>query len=133
MNKPTPFGKQTFAEYEKEVKEYNFIKAKRVDLTIYSDLVNHNKTIKKDLPNKQSDVNEMFSVLKRNVQSGLAYAEGAISFLESDLNEFSKSSKEIGFNPNDNDAYKDAQKTLAHAQEEVKYYNKALASVKNFG
>tara|TARA_R110000744_G_scaffold101831_1_gene196153 strand:- start:216 stop:608 length:393 start_codon:yes stop_codon:yes gene_type:complete len=109
------------------------LSVQKVDLTVYSDLVNHNKTIKKDLPNKQSDVNEMFSVLKRKVQSGLAYTEGAISFLESDLKEFSKSSKEIGFNPNENDAYKDAQKTLAQAQEESKYYKKALASVKNFG
>ena len=29
--------------------------------------------------------------------------------------------------------YKDAIKTIAHAKEEVKYYNKALNAVKNFG
>jgi hypothetical protein len=128
-----PTTEQILSALNEMIQSKTELKTEKVDLTIYSDLVNHNKTIKKDLPNKQSDVNELFSVLKRKVQSGLAYTEGAISFLESDLSEFSKSSKEIGFNPNDNDAYKDAQKTLAHAQEESKYYKKALASVKNFG
>ena len=33
----------------------------KVELSIYSDMLNHNKTIKKQLPNYQSDVNEMFS------------------------------------------------------------------------
>ena len=39
MNKPTPFGKQTFAEYEKEVKEYKEfnLKAEKVDLSLVSD------------------------------------------------------------------------------------------------
>jgi hypothetical protein len=132
-NKFEQMQKKEFTTEEIRTALKELLSVQKVDLTVYSDLVNHNKTIKKDLPNKQSDVNEMFSVLKRKVQSGLAYTEGAISFLESDLKEFSKSSKEIGFNPNENDAYKDAQKTLAQAQEESKYYKKALASVKNFG
>ena len=105
----------------------------KVELTTYADLLNHNKTFKKELPNKQSDVNETFSILKRQVQTGLSWAESAVSTLEDDLNKFAKSSKEIGFNPNDNDVYKDAGKTMAHAKKVVKYYKKALASVKKFG
>tara|TARA_R110002012_G_C11284774_1_gene571224 strand:- start:111 stop:503 length:393 start_codon:yes stop_codon:yes gene_type:complete len=40
MNKPTPFGKKTFAEYEKEVndyKEYNLSKVERVELASIKD------------------------------------------------------------------------------------------------
>jgi chromosome segregation ATPase len=38
MNTPTPFGKKTFAEYEKEVKEYNLSKVERIELTLAGDL-----------------------------------------------------------------------------------------------
>ena len=40
MNKPTPFGKQTFAEYEKEVKEYKAfnLKAKKIELNTVNDI-----------------------------------------------------------------------------------------------
>tara|TARA_R110000823_G_scaffold301156_1_gene422056 strand:+ start:319 stop:786 length:468 start_codon:yes stop_codon:yes gene_type:complete len=40
MNKPTPFGKQTFAEYEKEVKEYKAfnLKAEKVELGAVQDI-----------------------------------------------------------------------------------------------
>ena len=105
----------------------------KVELSIYSDMLNHNKTIKKQLPNYQSDVNEMFSTLKRKVKLSLDFAESSVSHLESDLEKFAKSSKEIGFDPNDNDVYKDARKTMEHAKEEVKYYKKALSSIKNYG
>tara|TARA_R110000822_G_scaffold27159_1_gene81304 strand:- start:40 stop:438 length:399 start_codon:yes stop_codon:yes gene_type:complete len=39
MNKPTPFGKQTFAEYEKEVKEYKAfnLKTEKVELGLVDD------------------------------------------------------------------------------------------------
>ncbi len=41
MNKPTPFGKKTFAEYEKEVndyKEFNLGKVEKVELGLVDDL-----------------------------------------------------------------------------------------------
>ena len=39
MNTPTPLGKQTFAEYEKEVKDFKAfnLKAEKVDLSLVSD------------------------------------------------------------------------------------------------
>ena len=39
MNKPTPFGKQTFAEYEKEVKDFKAfnLKAEKVELGLSDD------------------------------------------------------------------------------------------------
>ena len=40
MNKPTPFGKKTFAEYEKEVndyKEFNLSKVEKIELGLVDD------------------------------------------------------------------------------------------------
>jgi|TARA_R100000479_G_C6247876_1_gene151241 phosphoenolpyruvate carboxylase len=109
------------------------LKAEKVELSTYSDLLNHNKTIKKELPNKQSDINNEFSTLRRRIKLALDFAETSVDTLQDDTQKFEKEIKELGMNPNDNNDYKDAIKTIAHAKEEVKYYNKALNAVKNFG
>tara|TARA_R100000664_G_scaffold10528_1_gene17385 strand:- start:86 stop:598 length:513 start_codon:yes stop_codon:yes gene_type:complete len=129
---PTPLGK-TYEEYEKELKEYNLNKVEKVELSLYSDLLNRNKTIKKELPNKQSDINEDISILKRKVKLALDFAETSVDYLESDLDKFAKATKELGLKPDDNDVYKDASKTVTQAKEEVKYYNKVMTSIKNYG
>ena len=48
MNTPTPLGKQTFAEYEKEVKEYKAfnLKVDKVELALVDDLVKEYNNIK---------------------------------------------------------------------------------------
>tara|TARA_R110002094_G_C4771919_1_gene200449 strand:+ start:91 stop:501 length:411 start_codon:yes stop_codon:yes gene_type:complete len=48
MNTPTPLGKQTFAEYEKEVKEYKAfnLKVEKVELALVDDLVKEYNNIK---------------------------------------------------------------------------------------
>ena len=45
MNTPTPLGKQTFAEYEKEVKDFKAfnLKAEKVDLSLVSDFEKENR------------------------------------------------------------------------------------------
>ena len=105
----------------------------KVELSTYSDMVNHNKTIKKEFPNKQSDINNEFSTLRRRIKLALDFAETAVDTLQDDTQKFEKEIKELGMNANDNKDYKDAIKTIAHAKEEVKYYTKALNAVKNFG
>ena len=105
---------------------------KNIELTLYSDLFNRNKTIKKELPNKQSDINEDISILKRKTKLALDFAEASVDYLESDLDKFAKATKELGLKPDDNDVYKDASKTVIQAKEEVKYYKKVLSSIKNY-
>jgi len=127
---PTPLGKKTYEEYAKELKEFDLSK---VELSLYSDLLNRNKTIKKELPNKQSDINEDISILKRKVKLALDFAEASVDYLESDLDKFATATKELGLKPDDNDVYKDASKTVTQAKEEAKYYNKVMNSIKNYG
>jgi hypothetical protein len=47
MNKPTPFGKQTFAEYEKEVKDFKAfnLKSQKIELGIVDELVKYEKEL----------------------------------------------------------------------------------------
>ena len=87
MNKPTPFGKQTFAEYEKEVKEYNL---SRVELGIIDDA--------KKLYDKGQ--NSYASALTGG-QSVLVKLQGAINNFEKAEKEFEKAekmAKELGVN-----------------------------------
>jgi len=109
------------------------LSVEKVELSLYSDLLNRNKTIKKELPNKQSDINEDISILKRKVKLALDFAETSVEYLESDLDKFATATKELGLKPDDNDVYKDASKTVTQAKEEVKYYNKVMTSIKNYG
>jgi hypothetical protein len=109
------------------------LKTEKVELSTYSDMLNHNKTIKKELPNKQSDINNEFNTLTRRIRLALDFAKTAVDTLQSDTLKFEKEVKELGMQANDNKDYKDALKTIAHAKEEVKYYTKALNVVKNFG
>jgi len=133
INKMEKMGKQQFSNEEIRTALKELLSVKKVELSLYSDLLNRNKTIKKELPNKQSDINEDISILKRKVKLALDFAETSVEYLESDLDKFAKATKELGLKPDDNDVYKDASKTVTQAKEEVKYYNKVINSIKNYG
>tara|TARA_R110000737_G_scaffold116575_1_gene149242 strand:- start:55 stop:642 length:588 start_codon:yes stop_codon:yes gene_type:complete len=47
--KPTPLGKKTYEEYEKELKEYNLSKVERVELGIIDDLKKDVETARKQV------------------------------------------------------------------------------------
>ena len=66
MNKPTPFGKQTFAEYEKEVKEYkafNLSKVEKVELSLVDDLAKATKKAESYIKENEKQIIE-FAKLK---------------------------------------------------------------------
>ena len=63
MNKPTPFGKQTFAEYEKEVKEYNLSKVEKVELSLVDDLAKATKKAESYIKKNEKQIIE-FAKLK---------------------------------------------------------------------
>ena len=54
MNKPTPIGKKTFAEYEKELKEFNLSKVERVELGFVDDAEKLSKKLKSELNSANS-------------------------------------------------------------------------------
>jgi len=65
MNKPTPFGKQTFAEYEKEVKDFKAfnLKAEKIELSLVDDLAKATKKAESYIKNNEKQIIE-FTKLK---------------------------------------------------------------------
>jgi len=96
-------------------------------------MFNVNNTIKKEIPNKMSDVNEGFSDLKNKIRVASSWTNGGLSNLEGKVDKFAKDSKAIGFKPDDNKAYKDSLKTIKALKETQKILKKAQSAVKNFG
>jgi DNA repair ATPase RecN len=68
MNKPTPFGKQTFAEYEKEVKDFkafNFI-SQKIELGLADDVEKLTKQAQDLIPDLTRDI-EGTKVFEKNI------------------------------------------------------------------
>lgn len=122
---PTPLGKKTYAEYEKELKEFNLSKVVRVELGLVDDIENliksyeqdskkldtamdnwYNKiaSLNKDFPN----VSKLYTGFNKNVES-----------LKSDLDNLTKQAKELGINVNDIPAYKNANAAIKRSDDMV--------------
>tara|TARA_R110002020_G_scaffold424388_2_gene633570 strand:- start:2908 stop:3546 length:639 start_codon:yes stop_codon:yes gene_type:complete len=67
MNKPTPLGKKTYEEYEKELKEYrkanelNFAKAQKVELGILQDGEKASAEVRSLIDQAQSQMNDLYA------------------------------------------------------------------------
>jgi len=123
--KPTPLGKKSYEEYEKELKEFNLSKVERVELGLVDDIEKliksyeqdskkldnamdnwYNKiaSINKDFPN----VSKLYTTFDKNVKS-----------LKSDLDNLTKQAKELGINVNDIPAYKNANAAIKRSDDMV--------------
>tara|TARA_R110002153_G_scaffold268651_1_gene433594 strand:+ start:365 stop:748 length:384 start_codon:yes stop_codon:yes gene_type:complete len=114
MNKPTPFGKQTFAEYEKEVKEYKAfnLKAEKVELALIDDiekLLDNASKIIKSADKKLISANQELLDATIPVNKARMVIADAL-----------KMAKELGA--------KDAIKLFSVRMEEVKYYDDIIGS-----
>ena len=139
MNKPTPFGKQTFAEYEKEVKEYKAfnLKAERVELGYIQDLDGAVKSNNSTLDTadkvlaaakKVNDViqsvtkdarfyNKYVDLVEQDLKNNIQYLEGVLSKAE-------KQTKELGISSSDIPEFKKAISNI----KESKQYLSSLSS-----
>ena len=109
MNTPTPLGKQTFAEYEKEVKEYKAfnLKAERVELGLAQDLdksvsksegfVKNSKKVIERIEKAFNSYNDMWE----KTRSQSSEIEKQISSNNSIIKEAKTAAKELGVNVND--------------------------------
>ena len=109
MNTPTPFGKKTFAEYEKEVKEYKAfnLKAERVELGLAQDLdksvsksegfVKNSKKVIERIEKAFNSYNDMWE----KTRSQSSEIEKQISSNNSIIKEAKTAAKELGVNVND--------------------------------
>ena len=124
MNTPTPFGKKTFAEYEKELKEFNLSKVEKVDLGLMDDLEKLLNEAEKRTKNNKGGVKyangvetELINV-KKKIKDTVSLSEKSVKENEQLINKImdasvkvEKSAKELGINPAEIPAMKKMQKT----------------------
>ena len=123
MNTPTPLGKQTFAEYEKEVKEYKAFKlsSQKIELGLADDVEKLTQQSKDLIPDLTRDVDAIKTSEKNIVQ-----AEKAIVKEKAIAEKADKKEREL-FR-----ALESAQDKLATAKRELKGTEESLQSnIKN--
>jgi seryl-tRNA synthetase len=104
---PTPLGKKTYAEYEKELKEYNLSSTKRFDFGLAQDL---EKAVKKSeglvktskkLVEKMEKVFKNYNDVRENTSTKADEIKKQISFNESRIKDAKTAAKELGVNIKD--------------------------------
>ena len=116
MNTPTPLGKQTFAEYEKEVKEYKAfnLKAKKVDLANIQELdkfvkaldtaVKQIKSNKSKLGKSLRDIQEQRKEVEKQYNTAVENKKAvdlAVKNSEILSKQIVKQAKELGISPSE--------------------------------
>ena len=120
MNKPTPFGKQTFAEYEKEVKEYKAfnLKAEKVELGSVKEIEAQIKSLDKvygEIQKSQQKFVKDIAELDKEAEQQRGnneMGEKAVDKAWDTYNDFAAAAKSLGIDPNDSKVYKDLDKTI---------------------
>ena len=123
MNTPTPLGKQTFAEYEKEVKDFKAfnLKAKKIELGLVDDLDKADKEARKflvelakeqeEVVNKYDDIKNLVSKydkLNKNYRDSIKKGKSSYKELRDNVEKVQKGLKELGLKANDVPALKSA-------------------------
>jgi chromosome segregation ATPase len=106
---PTPLGKKSYEEYEKELKEYNLSATYRVELGIADDVEKLTQQAKDLIPDLDRDV-DAIKVSEKNI----AQAEKQIGKRESVVEKADKKERELAR------AFESAKDNLATAERELK-------------
>jgi hypothetical protein len=131
--KPTPLGKKSYAEYEKELKEFNLSKVERVELGLVDDL---NKMISKMIPlqkkaqtfigkieSQGGQLQKTINALKGTLKQALKIQQDGYDYLDPSkemLEKIETQAKELGINPNEIKGYKEAKKVRGEAYYDYK-------------
>ena len=142
---PTPLGKKTYEEYEKELKEFNLSKVERVELGLSDDLKNIVSDAKRIIGLQEDGfkwgekAETQFKEVKKVISDAEGITRGAIRQAgtlkkESDkvLNKIEVQAKELGVPVNDVKGYKEANKLINEMfenQNALNGYNEMLKKI----
>ena len=121
--KPTPLGKKSYEEYEKELKEFNLSKVERVELGSIDDLKKYSQGVDKYQNEGDGLIkrgNRLLSELKETQTAIFKWSdvgESIANDLSSELVKVEKAAKELGVNPS-------SIKEIANANKAFKQYAK---------
>ena len=93
--KPTPLGKKTYEEYEKELKEFNLSKVERVELGLIDEIKDRISSSDKIMQDMGKAQNQMEVAIKRN-KAVTETAETQIKIQKTLIAETTKALSELG-------------------------------------
>jgi hypothetical protein len=104
-NTPTPLGKKTYEEYEKELKEFNLSKVERVELAVkdYEKFSTQLESLNKEIRKEADNVIEMYEKLRPAsvaVRKKSVELNGIIERAEKQRDKDVKAAKELGVDAN---------------------------------
>ena len=102
---PTPLGKKSYAEYEKELKEFNLSKVERVELAVkdYEKFSTQLESLNKEIRKEADNVIEMYEKLRPAsvaVRKKSVELNGIIERAEKQRDKDVKAAKELGVDAN---------------------------------
>jgi hypothetical protein len=126
--KPTPLGKKSYEEYEKELKEFNLSKVERVELGLIDDALKFTKGVNvfgKNIDISEEELEKTF----RSVKVDLEELQSDLNALKKGINEVDKQAKELGVAKNMLSTlpkYKQAIEAISYGEKQITKAKKLL-------
>ena len=126
--KPTPLGKKSYEEYEKELKEFNLSKVERVEFALIDDALKFTKGVNvfgKNIDISEEELEKTF----RSVKVDLEELQSDLNALKKGINEVDKQAKELGVAKNllsTLPKYKQAIEAISYGEKQITKAKKLL-------
>tara|TARA_R110001583_G_scaffold3025_2_gene20379 strand:+ start:466 stop:1113 length:648 start_codon:yes stop_codon:yes gene_type:complete len=131
--KPTPLGKKTYAEYEKELKKYNLSSAYRVELGLADDVEKLTQQAKDLIPDLNRDI-DAIKVSEKNIVTEnklLTKREGVLEKADKKKRELARAFESATDNASTaQKEVRESESTLKSNKDSVNFYNKRLDKTK---
>ena len=94
--KPTPLGKKSYEEYEKELKEFNLSKVERVELATIPELIKEGKNAKKLINNAKKELQNLKSQARLTADAFDNFMNGPYFEITQAMPKIRTAAKELG-------------------------------------
>jgi len=94
--KPTPLGKKSYEEYEKELKEFNLSKVEKVELATIPELIKEGKNAKKLINNAKKELQNLKSQARLTADAFDNFMNGSYFEITQAMPKIRTAAKELG-------------------------------------
>jgi len=94
--KPTPLGKKSYEEYEKELKEFNLSKVEKVELATIPELIKEGKNAKKLINNAKKELQNLKSQARLTADAFDNFMNGPYFEITQAMPKIRTAAKELG-------------------------------------
>jgi len=129
--KPTPLGKKSYEEYEKELKEFNLSKVERVELALLDDIKSTGEKLDKMFNAAIKVAVDGATKLAKKIDEEAKTFNKQRNTLSAEIDNFKKQAKAIGVNPNDIPNLKKFEKELKATEGRSKELKRISTNIRN--